>query len=173
MQYLAVSCTHPRSPIRAKLGVHELICVYVPNFVWIDSFCCLSEAKTRQKCCYFDEFYYIFGAPAPISLCRSGSNLACESMSIVSFLVPNFAGIVEFIDAWWHANMQIVPILELLGAPVPSPLHRSRSNLAHKSSPRVYAYMPNLDPIGLFLSLIHIWRCRRIERCRSRWSPYH
>ena len=25
----------------------------------------------------------------------------------------------------------------------------------------------------LLLSLIHIWRCRRIERCRSRWSPYH
>ena len=25
----------------------------------------------------------------------------------------------------------------------------------------------------LCLSLIHIWRCRRIERCRSRWSPYH
>ena len=23
------------------------------------------------------------------------------------------------------------------------------------------------------LSLIHIWRCRRIERCRSRWSQYH
>ena len=23
------------------------------------------------------------------------------------------------------------------------------------------------------LSLIHIRRCRRIERCRSRWSPYH
>ena len=23
------------------------------------------------------------------------------------------------------------------------------------------------------LSLIHIWLCRRIERCRSRWSPYH
>ena len=27
------------------------------------------------------------------------------------------------------------------------------------------------DPYDL--SLIHIWRCRRIERCRSRWSPYH
>ena len=25
----------------------------------------------------------------------------------------------------------------------------------------------------IYLSLIHIWRCRRIERCRSRWSPYH
>ena len=24
-----------------------------------------------------------------------------------------------------------------------------------------------------YLSLIHISRCRRIERCRSRWSPYH
>ena len=23
------------------------------------------------------------------------------------------------------------------------------------------------------LSLIHIWRSRRKERCRSRWSPYH
>ena len=27
--------------------------------------------------------------------------------------------------------------------------------------------------VVLSLSLIHIWRCRRIERCRSRWSPYH
>ena len=23
------------------------------------------------------------------------------------------------------------------------------------------------------LSLIHIWRCRRADTCRSRWSPYH
>ena len=30
-----------------------------------------------------------------------------------------------------------------------------------------------LKHILLLLSLIHIWRCRRIERCRSRWSPYH
>ena len=25
----------------------------------------------------------------------------------------------------------------------------------------------------IFLSLIHIWRCRRSYACRSRWSPYH
>ena len=25
----------------------------------------------------------------------------------------------------------------------------------------------------LSLSLIHIWRCRRLDACRSRWSPYH
>eukprot|EP00826_Nyctotherus_ovalis_P051197 TRINITY_DN6387_c0_g1_i1.p1 TRINITY_DN6387_c0_g1~~TRINITY_DN6387_c0_g1_i1.p1 ORF type:complete len:111 (+),score=31.87 TRINITY_DN6387_c0_g1_i1:73-405(+) len=31
-----------------------------------------------------------------------------------------------------------------------------------------------VDGISSFdLSLIHICRCRRIERCRSRWSPYH
>ena len=25
----------------------------------------------------------------------------------------------------------------------------------------------------VWLSLIHIWRCRRSTLCRSRWSPYH
>ena len=32
-------------------------------------------------------------------------------------------------------------------------------------------YTPNEAPIGL--SLIHILRCRRAIKCRSRWSPYH
>ena len=27
--------------------------------------------------------------------------------------------------------------------------------------------------LSFFLSLIHIWRCRRSTLCRSRWSPYH
>ena len=27
--------------------------------------------------------------------------------------------------------------------------------------------------LQLFLSLIHICRCRRLLTCRSRWSPYH
>ena len=35
----------------------------------------------------------------------------------------------------------------------------------HHSSKNVWRWLK--------LSLIHIWRCRRIERCRSRWSPYH
>ena len=33
--------------------------------------------------------------------------------------------------------------------------------------------MPIHVPMVDVLSLIHISRCRRIERCRSRWSPYH
>ena len=36
----------------------------------------------------------------------------------------------------------------------------------------------SLSPLSVLpelcqLSLIHIWRCRRVLRCRSRWSPYH
>eukprot|EP00826_Nyctotherus_ovalis_P036747 TRINITY_DN3284_c0_g1_i8.p2 TRINITY_DN3284_c0_g1~~TRINITY_DN3284_c0_g1_i8.p2 ORF type:complete len:132 (-),score=30.78 TRINITY_DN3284_c0_g1_i8:20-415(-) len=42
---------------------------------------------------------------------------------------------------------------------IPSHILIHTSNLIHHLSPH--------------LSLIHICRCRRIERCRSRWSPYH
>ena len=31
----------------------------------------------------------------------------------------------------------------------------------------------NFSSLPIFLSLIHIWRCRRSTLCRSRWSPYH
>ena len=37
---------------------------------------------------------------------------------------------------------------------------------------RYRSQVPNTSRVSN-LSLIHIWRCRRIERCRSRWSPYH
>ena len=48
----------------------------------------------------------------------------------------------------------------------PHPQSSSLLSLVHKESP-----LPNDKAHNL--SLIHIWRCRRIERCRSRWSPYH
>mgnify|MGYP003326935548 CR=1 FL=1 len=38
---------------------------------------------------------------------------------------------------------------------------------------RVVETVPGTAHIGIELSLIHIRRCPRIERCRSRWSPYH
>ena len=34
-------------------------------------------------------------------------------------------------------------------------------------------YHVNRWPSSKYLSLIHIWRCRRYAVCRSRWSPYH
>ena len=36
---------------------------------------------------------------------------------------------------------------------------------------RKVIHIPNCSV--LYLSLIHIWRCRRSTLCRSRWSPYH
>ncbi len=43
-------------------------------------------------------------------------------------------------------------------------------------APRVMtrgARFPNARGARIALSLIHIRRCRRIERGRSRWSPYY
>ena len=48
----------------------------------------------------------------------------------------------------------------------------------------VLCYFRSCDPLvkvkllrhyccDYYLSLIHIWRCRRSYACRSRWSPYH
>ena len=45
--------------------------------------------------------------------------------------------------------------------------------LSNLRSDRSTLHQAGLREIGPLLSLIHIWRCRRIERCRSRWSPYH
>ena len=39
---------------------------------------------------------------------------------------------------------------------------------------RLYIWHPVVKQrIVQLLSLIHIWRCRRVWGCRSRWSPYH
>ena len=36
-----------------------------------------------------------------------------------------------------------------------------------------YNYIIRILYVFIDLSLIHIWRCRRLLTCRSRWSPYH
>ena len=38
---------------------------------------------------------------------------------------------------------------------------------------RYRTLLPNDSRLFPYLSLIHIWRCRRSYACRSRWSPYH
>ena len=40
------------------------------------------------------------------------------------------------------------------------------------SEPISFGWRTETGP-GEWLSLIHIWRCRRSTLCRSRWSPYH
>ena len=43
--------------------------------------------------------------------------------------------------------------------------------LKAECTPEFYLY--NNKNMLVYLSLIHIWRCRRASMCRSRWSPYH
>ena len=41
---------------------------------------------------------------------------------------------------------------------------------------RLFADLPDMlpdDAMLVYISLIHISRCRRSYDCRSRWSPYH
>ena len=61
-----------------------------------------------------------------------------------------------------------------------SPLQRGRwtdqeqqNRPSHQPLAVHLKHLHTLTPSISDLSLIHIWRCRRIERCRSRWSPYH
>ena len=82
----------------------------------------------------------------------------------------------EFLNK--NRNMPILPFQWQVSWTVPGPpgskrLKGSPSGLAGpKSRGQKQFYQAPGRPVRT-LSLIHIWRCRRIERCRSRWSPYH
>ena len=54
----------------------------------------------------------------------------------------------------------------------PNPSQKSTRVYPHFNTSRIPRFV-NISEVTTSLSLIHIWRCRRIERCRSRWSPYH
>ena len=75
----------------------------------------------------------------------------------------------------WFSGQSICPLSE----EQPDPLQmyftfllKLGRPLLARSPVQTVQLMVTLSSIFL-LSLIHIWRCRRIERCRSRWSPYH
>eukprot|EP00826_Nyctotherus_ovalis_P028773 TRINITY_DN22695_c0_g1_i2.p1 TRINITY_DN22695_c0_g1~~TRINITY_DN22695_c0_g1_i2.p1 ORF type:complete len:165 (+),score=18.93 TRINITY_DN22695_c0_g1_i2:201-695(+) len=65
----------------------------------------------------------------------------------------------EMASTGYRDNRFSVGMESITGINVISPL-RPNSRMAMNRS-------------NVYLSLIHICRCRRIERCRSRWSPYH
>ena len=46
-------------------------------------------------------------------------------------------------------------------------------NIPHNATYSVSCRVVLQILIYIYLSLIHIWRCRRSYACRSRWSPYH
>ena len=76
----------------------------------------------------------------------------------------------------WHFEVNIIGITSIFYFLV---LTKSKDVVIQNVKIWYYAIEPHFcAQIQLYcrsssLSLIHIWRCRRIERCRSRWSPYH
>ena len=56
-----------------------------------------------------------------------------------------------------------------------APFSRIFSNIFHLNLSWQMTFPSFFAPCypSFFLSLIHIWRCRRSTLCRSRWSPYH
>ena len=87
---------------------------------------------------------------------------ACPGKLCIMRLIITTAGSdIEHDSTTVHTNCIV---LHLLFA---SREHRaSCTQLANRSKCRARIAI-------LTLSLIHIWRCRRRLRCRSRWSPYH
>ena len=72
----------------------------------------------------------------------------------------------------------IIPNLEWVGPRTPRTVGAMGTPKGKSAKVLIYPTFqrprPSIAPPMLYhLSLIHIWRCRRIERCRSRWSPYH
>eukprot|EP00826_Nyctotherus_ovalis_P004169 TRINITY_DN10872_c0_g4_i1.p1 TRINITY_DN10872_c0_g4~~TRINITY_DN10872_c0_g4_i1.p1 ORF type:complete len:184 (+),score=30.00 TRINITY_DN10872_c0_g4_i1:158-709(+) len=64
--------------------------------------------------------------------------------------------------------IQIMSALYVPGAPITSSEFHRRVKESIKD-----IHLGNNLYCGLYLSLIHICRCRRYAVCRSRWSPYH
>ena len=72
----------------------------------------------------------------------------------------NLISLLEILEIYWNL-ISLLEILEISWNVIGPP--GKLRNVCGKAG--IHAV--------LVLSLIHIWRCRRIERCRSRWSPYH
>ena len=89
-------------------------------------------------------------------------------MGIIT-LIPKGDKERSLINNWRPISLLSV-IYKLLSGTIANRFIKALPHIIHSSQK---AYLPNRFIGGVILSLIHIWRCRRIERCRSRWSPYH
>eukprot|EP00826_Nyctotherus_ovalis_P007306 TRINITY_DN11811_c0_g1_i3.p1 TRINITY_DN11811_c0_g1~~TRINITY_DN11811_c0_g1_i3.p1 ORF type:complete len:175 (-),score=40.22 TRINITY_DN11811_c0_g1_i3:13-537(-) len=71
-----------------------------------------------------------------------------------------------------HTNEQLLKYADMMAEMAFS--GRYSLEISESALQKYAGMVSSLDPCTLrCLSLIHICRCRRIERCRSRWSPYH
>eukprot|EP00826_Nyctotherus_ovalis_P052251 TRINITY_DN6601_c0_g2_i1.p1 TRINITY_DN6601_c0_g2~~TRINITY_DN6601_c0_g2_i1.p1 ORF type:complete len:294 (-),score=-49.26 TRINITY_DN6601_c0_g2_i1:38-919(-) len=167
----------PPSRLPFRLGVGMMcIATYHPNQIL------LLYAKCGQ---YLFGGFWVFQIPAPIfPYTPADSYTSCDNP--VLFYQCNSAKILH------HWNPRISPATSLLRPaqtihPLPTCLYLVFRLWLFLHSLRLLdiwlllglwsrcqpCWKPCENCSCLCLSLIHICRCRRIERCRSRWSPYH
>ena len=86
-----------------------------------------------------------------IFFCRNGR---MDIWSTICYCKYRFATIFHMRCPYFNSH---VPTSFRFGLFMPTPSHSRHTRVSQVSH----------------LSLIHIWRCRRLLTCRSRWSPYH
>eukprot|EP00826_Nyctotherus_ovalis_P060869 TRINITY_DN8596_c0_g1_i2.p3 TRINITY_DN8596_c0_g1~~TRINITY_DN8596_c0_g1_i2.p3 ORF type:complete len:124 (-),score=47.98 TRINITY_DN8596_c0_g1_i2:17-388(-) len=105
------------------------------------------------------------------------SRIEALEHEILSSYRQKEAGIVRNIDALLSAeSKKRVSTSDEAKAAFLEDLRRRNEELEEQASKRrkdIESTHVLCVDTPMYLSLIHICRCRRIERCRSRWSPYH
>ena len=125
----------------------------------------------------------VFGAIAAAFLLSTSANAACGKITIADMNWASASLMAHVDDAILTAMGCEVELVA--GATMPTFTSMNETG-SPDVAPEVWAnafqdlvdsavgagrlHIGNAAPM---LSLIHICRCRRIERCRSRWSPYH
>ena len=92
--------------------------------------------------------------------------------SPLTFINPEFEVIEDELSEYDEGCLSVPGFYETVSRPSESKCARRTGPAKHlKWKPT--AFWPYVFSMRLTLSLIHICRCRRIERCSSRCSPYH
>ena len=107
--------------------------------------------------------YSATGIPFPIFLDQIMMHAANMVFALALICVGVFLANHSLVSCGWVQFIFCMVVRILIG-----PFFALLWCMALKLPPRVARQC-----VIIGLSLIHIWRCRRIRRCRSRWSPYH
>ena len=136
------------------------------NSVYVLTEVCHQRSKwlgPKSQSNFFLQFFAVFLTPEVSQRKVSDSQLPCIEEKNLNLNVTDEEvyfldhKLLEFRD-FFH-NYVLIPI-------------KSSLNVLWHSPKRTLLLIQILN-CTLYLSLIHIWRCRRYSLCRSRWSPYH
>ena len=99
-------------------------------------------------------------------------DIICRCAYPQEILIPFFFRSYALFELRDLAKMKDTTVFLVSVTPL-KPLNRISWNFVVMKDIICRCAYPQEILIPFFLSLIHIWRCRRYAVCRSRWSPYH